>query len=178
MPRLHFHLFCVLISTIHSFDIDINLMAIYWYFSITYLAECNYQQRGADRCYVGRRIPPFVNQGEELLRAPLTESNGTRRSSNTKRFEPPNSKMEGNNQWRCAIPTEERLHKRADLCDDKRSVPPPSRTRVKLGRGTHGDASELPAVRHNHHLSFGYSHSLSMALWAQQLILQEKADLC
>lgn len=45
MPRLHFHPFCVLISTIRGFAIDINLMAIYWYSSITYLAGRNYQQR-------------------------------------------------------------------------------------------------------------------------------------
>lgn len=135
MPRLHFHPFCVLISTIHSFAIDINLMTIYWYFSITYLAECNYQQREADRCDVGRRVPRFVNRGEELLRAALTESNGSRWSSSKKRFESPNFQMGRNNQWKYVILTEERLHERADLCDDKPSVLPPSRTRVKLREG-------------------------------------------
>lgn len=74
MPRLHFHPFCVLISTIRSFGIDINLMAIYWYFSITYLAECNYQQREADRCDAGAASRVLLNQGEELLQATLTES--------------------------------------------------------------------------------------------------------
>lgn len=47
-----------------------------------------------------------------------------------------------------------------------------------MGGGVQNNASELPAVWHSRNLSFGYSHSLSMVLWAQQLIPQEKADLC
>lgn len=71
--------------------------------------------------------------------------------------------------------TEEHFHKQADLRADKGAAPG---TCFKLEREIHNNASELPAVCHSCHLSFGYSHSHSMVSWAQQLIPQEKADLC
>lgn len=104
MPRLHFHPFCVLISAIRGFAIDINLMAIYWYSSITYLAGRNYQQKGeADRCDAGARAFLFlVNQGEELLRATLAESELLSPVIGQERGES-RSHMKANNRWKaCA----------------------------------------------------------------------------
>lgn len=98
MPRLHFHPFCVLISAIRGFAIDINLMAIYWYSSITYLAVRSYQQRE-------RQTDAFfflVNQGEELLRATLAESELLSPVIGQERGES-RSHMKGNNRWKaCA----------------------------------------------------------------------------
>lgn len=168
MPWLHFHPFCVLISTIHSFGIDINLMAIYWYFSVTYLAECNYQQREADRCDV--RAASRVSCIKVRRRYGLGESNGSQWSPSKRSSLTPSEMNLKRHQWNVPIGSWPARWQVLGAV----ALPP-----LVLNSGrVHNNACVLPAVCHSCNLSFGYSYSHSMVLWAQQLIPQEKADLC